>query len=416
MKKIAILLACTMMLAGCTELLDDSAEATTYTNQDLDGVYYGVMLNLRVEMNADDSFTIFFLEMEDCYESSEEAEEYVQDSEQDASGSLIILDSCVYEELPANEEEDVEMTSILSEQSGVPYIHLNVTGVNAVFVCDSGDVIDSSWVNDGEEDCAGGEDETEGAENNITSNGVENLLNLYIAADGNGAVVYNEAIYSELGAMTCLLLSDEPHMDLMQEATVLMIAYEEEGGEIDVDDPTTLPSSVTDLFSSLDASLSNSIVGTLAPGCGDSTFADTTLTFWLWATSLAEGNADQGLSLYDFEVSATGSDLSSDSNETMAYVTMNQGNDFNWAKVNLQLSVNGGAYMQCTNPQDTIGNSCHLSNDDGDTVWTVGESVTLSEGFDDLCDGSSVCDIQVKIIDSMNGNTIYESNYVSVGN
>ena len=171
MKKIAILLACTMMLAGCTGLLDDSTEATTYTNQDLDGVYYGVMLNLRVEMNADDSFTIFFLEMEDCYESSEEAEEYVQDSEQDASGSLIILDSCVYEELPASEEEDVEMTSILSEQSGVPYIHLNVTGINAVFVCDSGDVIDSSWVNDGVEDCAGGEDETEGAENNVTSNG-----------------------------------------------------------------------------------------------------------------------------------------------------------------------------------------------------------------------------------------------------
>ena len=36
MKKIAIFLACTMMLAGCTELLDDSTEATTYTNQDLE--------------------------------------------------------------------------------------------------------------------------------------------------------------------------------------------------------------------------------------------------------------------------------------------------------------------------------------------------------------------------------------------
>ena len=415
MKKIAILLACTMMLAGCTGLLDDSTEATTYTNQDLDGVYYGVMLNLRVEMNADDSFTIFFLEMEDCYESSEEAEEYVQDSEQDASGSLIILDSCVYEELPASEEEDVEMTSILSEQSGVPYIHLNVTGINAVFVCDSGDVIDSSWVNDGVEDCAGGEDETEGAENNVTSNGVENLLNLYIAADGNGAVVYNEAIYSELGAMTCLLLSDEPHMDLMQEATVLMIAYEEEGGEIDVDDPTTLPSSVTDLFSSLDASLSNSIVGTLAPGCGDSTFADTTLTFWLWAASLAESNIDETFSFYDFDVMDAGTSLSNASNESLVYVQMNTGDDLEWATVNLQLSVNDGAYMQCTTPTETIGNNCHLT-DDGDNRWSFAETITLSEGSDDLCDDSSVCELRVKIIDSMSGNTIYESNYVSVGN
>ena len=415
MKKIAILLACTMMLAGCTELLDDSTEATTYTNQDLDGVYYGVMLNLRVEMNADDSFTIFFLEMEDCYESSEEAEEYVQDSEQDASGSLIILDSCVYEELPANEEEDVEMTSILSEQSGVPYIHLNVTGVNAVFVCDSGDVIDSSWVNDGVEDCAGGEDETEGAENNITSNGVENLLNLYIAADGNGAVVYNEAIYSELGAMTCLLLSDEPHMDLMQEATVLMIAYEEEGGEIDVDDPTTLPSSVTDLFSSLDASLSNSIVGTLAPGCGDSTFADTTLTFWLWAASLAESNIDDTFSFYDFDVIDADTSLSSASNESLVYVQLSSGDDLEWGTVNLQLSVNDGAYMQCTNPTETIGNNCHLT-DDGDNRWSFAETITLSEGSDDLCDDSSVCEVKVKIIDSMSGNIIYESNSILAGN
>ena len=125
-----------MMLAGCTELLDDSTESTTYTNQDLDGVYYGVMLNVRVEMNADDSYTIFFLEMKDCYDSLEEAEEAVQESEQYASGSLIILDLCVYEESPASEEEDVEMTSVLSEQSGVPYIHLNVTGMDTVFVCD----------------------------------------------------------------------------------------------------------------------------------------------------------------------------------------------------------------------------------------------------------------------------------------
>ena len=201
----------------------------------------------------------------------------------------------------------------------------------------------------------------------------------------------------------------------MQEATVLMIAYEEEGGEIDVDDPTTLPSSVTDLFSSLDASLSNSIVGTLAPGCGDSTFADTTLTFWLWATSLAESNIDDTFSFYDFDVIDADTSLSSASNESLVYVQLSSGDDLEWGTVNLQLSVNDGAYIQCTNPTETIGNNCHLT-DDGDNRWSFAETITLSEGSDDLCGDSSVCEVRVKIIDSMSGNIIYESNSILAGN
>jgi len=84
MKKIAILLACTMMLAGCTELLDDSNEPTTYTNQDLDGMYYGLLLSLRVEMNADDSYTIYLLEMKDCFESVDGANEYLDEADDES--------------------------------------------------------------------------------------------------------------------------------------------------------------------------------------------------------------------------------------------------------------------------------------------------------------------------------------------
>ena len=94
---------------------------------------------------------------------------------------------------------------------------------------------------------------------------------------------------------------------------------------------------------------------------------------------------------------------------------MNSGDDLNWAQVNLLLSVNDGAYMQCTTPGETSGTSCHLS-DDGDQVWGLGETVTLSEGTDDLCDGSSTCLVQVKIINSMDGETLFESNQVQVGN
>ena len=115
MKKIALLLACTMMLAGCTELLDESTESTTYTNQDLDGVYHGIMLSLRVEMNADDSFTVYLLEMKDCFESASEANEELLESE-DESG--VVIDTCVYEEIPLDDDDDVQITSVLSSQSG----------------------------------------------------------------------------------------------------------------------------------------------------------------------------------------------------------------------------------------------------------------------------------------------------------
>ena len=413
MKKIALLLACTMMLAGCTELLDDSTESTTYTNQDLDGVYHGIMLSLRVEMNADDSFTVYLLEMKDCFESASEANEELLESE-DESG--VVIDTCVYEEIPLDDDDDVQITSVLSSQSGVPYISLELTSVNSVFTCDAGDEIPGDWVNDGEEDCAEGEDEAEGAEDDIVIvEGEEELLSIYVAADGNGAMIYPEdQDFSEIG-FPCLTMNTKPQYSLMMEATEMIMLFEEDGGEIDYEDVSTLPSNVVDLYAPFDESFSNSIIASIVPECDGVTFSQSSLLFYVWASSLAEANTG-GATLYDFDVSNSGSSHSSASNESLAYVQMTSGDNWNWALVKLQLSVNDGAYMQCTNPQETIGNSCHLSNDDGDTSWTVGESVTLSEGFDDLCDGSSVCSVRVKLIDSMNENTVYESNSVLVGN
>ena len=170
-----------------------------------------------------------------------------------------------------------------------------------------------------------------------------------------------------------------------------------------------------DLFASFDDSFSESVIQSLASECNGVSFSQASLIFYIWATSLAEGNSDPGFSMYDFDVSDSGTSLSSASNETLVYVQMSAGNDLNWAQVNLQLSVNDGAYMTCTNPQETAGTSCHLT-DSGDNIWAFAETITLSEGSDDLCDGSSVCDIRIKIIDLMNGNTIYESNPVLVGN
>ena len=44
MKKIAILLTLSMMLAGCTELAEDATEPSVLTNQDLDGVYHSILV------------------------------------------------------------------------------------------------------------------------------------------------------------------------------------------------------------------------------------------------------------------------------------------------------------------------------------------------------------------------------------
>lgn len=411
MKKIALLLACTMMLAGCTELLDDSTESTTYTNQDLDGVYHGIMLSLRVEMNADDSFTVYLLEMWDCFDSAAEANEELLESE-DESG--VVIDTCVYEEIPLDDDDDIQITSMLSSQSGVPYLSLELTSVNSVFTCDAGDEIPGDWVNDGDEDCAEGEDEAEGAEDDIVVvEGEEDLLSIYVAADGNGAMIYPEdQDFSENG-FPCLTMNTTPQYSLMMEATEMIMLFEEDGGEIVLEDSSTYPSNVIDLFAPFDESFSNSIIASIVPECDGVTFSQSSLLFYVWATSLAEGNTDGGFSLYGFDVSNSGSSPSSASNENLVYVQMNQGDDLNWAQVNLQLSVNEGAYMQCTTPQETIGNNCHLT-DDGDNVWALGESITVSEGSDDLCDGSSSCYVWIKIIDSMNGNIIYESNSVLV--
>lgn len=411
MKKIALLLACTMMLAGCTELLDDSNEPVTYTNQDLDGMYYGLLLSLRVEMNTDDSYIIYLLEMKDCFESVDGANEYLEEAN-DESG--VVYDTCVYEEMPLEEEDDIQITSELSSESNVPYIHVELASLESYFTCDGGDVITGDLVNDGEADCAEGEDEEEGAENNITSYEHEEF-SMYLAADGNGVLIYPEGSDFSENGFPCITMNKAPQYPLMVDAAEMLIEFEEDGGEIDVEDASTIPSDVIDLFASFDESFSESVIQSLASECNGVSFSQASLIFYIWATSLAEGNTDGGLTLYDFDVSNSGSSPSSASNENLVYVQYNQGDDLNWAQVNLQLSVNAGAYMQCTTPQETIGNNCHLT-DNGDNVWALGESITVSEGSDDLCDGSSSCDVRIKIIDSMNGNIIYESNSVLVSN
>ena len=74
------------------------------------------------------------------------------------------------------------------------------------------------------------------------------------------------------------------------------------------------------------------------------------------------------------------------------------------------MKVDGGVYVECTNPDKASATSCAVDdNDDG--KWAFGEEVTISEGSDDVCSGGT-CEVQIKILDRSTNNLIWESGTV----
>ena len=186
----------------------------------------------------------------------------------------------------------------------------------------------------------------------------------------------------------------------------------EDGAEIDIEDESTFPEDVIALFAVHEVSYALSPASTLAEGCEGQSFLSSTLLFWIWASSLAEGNTDGEFMLYGFDVIDASSETpTSTAGEDLVYVTMNQGNDLNWAEIIVQLSVNGGAFIQCTQPGQSADTSCHVT-DNGDAYWGLGEAVDISEGSDDLCSGP--CDVQIKILNAVENKLIYESTTIYV--
>ena len=133
---------------------------------------------------------------------------------------------------------------------------------------------------------------------------------------------------------------------------------------------------------------------------------------YVWASQLAEGNTDGDFSMYDFTVNDAGTALSSGTGEAIVYVSLDAGDDLSWSTVIVQMKAEGGVYVECTNPDKTSAAGCAVSdNDDG--KWAFGEEVTISEGSDDICDGTGTCEVQVRIIDRRTNNLIYESNTIN---
>ena len=281
MKKIAILLALSMMLAGCTELEEivDNLDAT-YTTQDLDGTYYGMMLSMRVAMNADETFDLYIMEMKGCYGSASEAQEVADDmnqmaasddtngeeSESSMSTHVVIDGDCVAEEGPLVAEDGMDFTATLDSMSAIPTLSVTITEAGELFVCENGDQIEAEWVNDGYDDCDGGEDEVEGAEDDVQTITVT-VAEAFLAADGYGTLVL-----SEMDESICMALSPTGMYDLVDEAVDLLEEAVDDGAEIDIEDESTFPEDVATLFAVHELSYALSPASTLAEGCEGQSF------------------------------------------------------------------------------------------------------------------------------------------------
>ena len=412
MKKIAILLALSMMLAGCTELeeLVDDLDAT-YTTQDLDGIYHGMMLSMRVDMHTGDTYDLYVMQVMYCQETANEAQTDVVDMNDDLDASstttyVVVDDVCVAEETHVDADDELSYIGTLDSSSNVPTLSIILSESTGYFVCDDGSEYETEVVNDGYDDCSNGEDEAVGAEDNIQTS-TETVANAYLAADGYGMLVLVDEGMED-GASICLALSPTGMYDLTVEAVELLEAAEDDGVEIDLEDESTIPVDVAALFAVHEIAFALSPISTIAEGCEGQTFLYSALLAYIWATSLAGPEDDGGgdLQMYGFKVSDAAGTPSSENGDMLVYVVMNQGSDMSWSNVIVQMSVDGGAYLECTNPDQATDTGCAVSdNDDG--KWEFAEEVTISEGSDDLCSGP--CDVQVKILDRGNQKLIYES-------
>ena len=418
MKKIAILLTLCMMLAGCTELAGDSTESGELTNQDLEGIYMAAGFGMYVDMNADDTYVVYTLEIEDCYDTEGEAnsamtelndDEYFEDNYGPDATSMV-ANNCVYIQQSVEDEEGTSFNFSLNSHAGTPYIEIIVTeeSYEGYFVCDDGEEIPGDWVNDGENDCSGGEDEAVDAADSLESETME--VRVYLAADGYGTLVYPEGVVDE--DTYCMSMGPSEGMFAFYQAMNAMENLSDEELEnFDAEDFSTYPTILTDMFTVFDQNYAASAAASLTTAdCGE---LESMLMSWLylWAGSLAEGNTDDDFMMYGFSVRDATGTLTSASGEALVYVAMDQGDDLSWSSISVQVAVDGSYYNTCTNPDQASDTGCAIS-DNGDGMWAFGEEVTISEGSDDLCEDS--CEVQIRIMDMVSNKLIYESSSVYI--
>jgi flagellin-like protein len=134
---------------------------------------------------------------------------------------------------------------------------------------------------------------------------------------------------------------------------------------------------------------------------------------YVWASSLAEGNAQGDFSMYQFtgkDVTSEAGELGSDTDDELVRMTMDRGDDIQWSRLSIRIEVNGEAPRTCANPgQDSANNDCVIVDNGADTTdqdFAAGDSFTIQEDGQDICDGTQQCEVVVTIVESVLGETI----------
>lgn len=130
---------------------------------------------------------------------------------------------------------------------------------------------------------------------------------------------------------------------------------------------------------------------------------------YVWSSSLAEGNTDGDLMLYDFDASDASEDTSNLGDDELIIISMEMGSDLNWASVQIQISIDDAAPITCDNPGQTGGDCGSIEyGNTADNTWSVGDGVTIVESGSNLCSGG--CSIEYTIIDAREGMVIASGN------
>ena len=122
---------------------------------------------------------------------------------------------------------------------------------------------------------------------------------------------------------------------------------------------------------------------------------------YVWASSLAEGNADGDFQTYAF----TGADAegaanipTEGDNDTLIKLTMTSGNDLNWAYMSVKLTTSNGDIYFCSSPNAADSSACELVDNGRDTTdasMSVGDVVTIRETGTDICSQSCTIDVEI---------------------
>jgi hypothetical protein len=125
------------------------------------------------------------------------------------------------------------------------------------------------------------------------------------------------------------------------------------------------------------------------------------MTQWLSYSyfGLAESNTDGSIALYTF----SGADAPDSDGGVM--MTMESGQDIEWAVITIRASVDGGSANNIPMCSEGESTDCWSTSDSGDTTyWNVGEAITV----DTPCVGT--CDVTITILNNREGTTLDTTN------